>query len=92
MFRLFKLKKGERLLLEPPVRDCNSTRDSGCELIVPPLNSPDSKMVRLMELIVRAIEAWTTEYHLENLPRKIVFEQALDAMRIIELTMNFQER
>lgn len=46
----------------------------------------DNKMARLMELISLAINIWVQEYNLENLPPKIIFEQALDAMSIIELT------
>ena len=48
-------------------------------------------MARLMELIGCAIENWAAEYHLENLPKKVVFEQVLDAMRAIELAMNYTE-
>ena len=46
--------------------------------------SMDNKTARLMELIGSAIEQWASEYHMERLPKKIVFEQALDAMRTIE--------
>lgn len=48
----------------------------------------DEKMVKLMKLISCAIEEWAKEYQLENLPKKIIFEQALDAMLFIEASMN----
>lgn len=44
----------------------------------------------LMRLIGTAIEDWSKMYNLENLPKKIVFQQALSAMnamnKIIEST------
>lgn len=44
----------------------------------------------LMRLIGSAIEQWSNMYHLENLPKKIVFQQALSAMnamnKILEST------
>jgi len=45
----------------------------------------DGKTARLMALVGQAIETWAAEYHLENMPKKIVFQQAFDAMRTIEL-------
>jgi len=51
----------------------------------------DPKVARLMELISCAIEDWATEFNLENLPKRIIFEQALDAMRAIELAINNRE-
>jgi hypothetical protein len=48
----------------------------------------DSKMGRLMELMGSAIEMWAKEYHLENMPKRVIFEQALDAMHIVEQTFN----
>lgn len=45
-------------------------------------------MIRLIELISCAIEDWAKEYHLENLPKKIIFEQALDAMKALEIVIN----
>ena len=53
---------------------------------------PNQKMARLMELIGCAIDDWTIEFHLENLPKEIVFEQVLDAMRAIEYTLNSQKQ
>lgn len=92
MFQLFKRKKKGTTPVEPPVCDCSSMSGDSCETLCPPPNYPDSKMARLMELIGSAIEDWAAEYHLENLPKKIVFEQALDAMRIMERAMNSRER
>lgn len=51
------------------------------------MNFPDDKIARLMELIGCAIEDWTKEYNMENLPKKIIFEQVLDAMHAIEIAM-----
>ncbi len=49
---------------------------------------PDAKLVRLMELIGNAIDEWALEYDLGNIPRKIIFEQALDAMKVIDFSLN----
>lgn len=51
-------------------------------------NCSDGKMNRLMELIGYAINEWAVEYHLENMPKKVIFEQALDVMYAMELAMN----
>ena len=51
-------------------------------------NCSDGKMNRLMELIGYAIDEWAVEYHLENMPKRIIFEQALDAMYAMELAIN----
>ena len=51
----------------------------------------NSKLARLMELIGFAIDSWAKEYHLENMPKKIIFEQAFDAMNAIERTINNKE-
>lgn len=51
----------------------------------------DSKMARLMELIGWAIYEWSLEYHLENLPKKIIFEQVFDALHAIELNFSSKE-
>lgn len=77
--------------MEHPVHNYNEISNSAYETSTQPINMQDSKMVRLMELIGCAIEDWAKEYHLENLPKKIIFEQALDAMRAIEQVMNSQE-
>jgi len=52
----------------------------------------DSKMARLMELMGSAIEMWAEEYHLENMPKQIIFGQALDAMHIVEQTFNSEKK
>lgn len=52
------------------------------------MNFPDDKIARLMELIGCAIEDWAKEYNMENLPKKIIFEQVLDAMHALEIAMN----
>ncbi len=92
MRRLFRWKKKETTPAEPPVCDCSDMSSDLCETLCPPPNYPDSKMARLMELIGGAIEDWAAEYHMENLPKKIVFEQALDAMRIMERAMDSKKR
>lgn len=48
----------------------------------------DCKTARLMELIGHAIEEWAVEYNLEHLPKKIVFQQALDAMHAIDIMLS----
>jgi len=68
-------------------RNSNNTYDN-YQRVAQPINATDSKTARLMELISLAIENWAREYHLENMPKKIIFEQALDAMRVIEFAMN----
>ena len=44
----------------------------------------DCQNARLIELVGNAIDKWASEYHLENIPKNIVYEQALDALRIME--------
>lgn len=87
MFRLLKRKKKEMVSMELPIHNIRNNSYS-YETQAETISHPDSKMARLMELIGCAIENWAAEYHLENLPKKIVFEQALDAMRAIELAIN----
>ena len=93
MFRLPKRKKKEIVLMELPIHNYSNIKNNTYtyETQAETISHPDSKMARLMELIGCAIENWAAEYHLENLPKKIVFEQALDAMRAIELAMNNTE-
>lgn len=45
----------------------------------------DCRNARLIELVGQAIDKWASEYHLENIPKNIVYEQALDTLRIMEL-------
>lgn len=52
------------------------------------MNFPDDRIARLMELIGYAIEEWAKEYNMENLPKKIIFEQVLDAMHTLEIAIN----
>lgn len=52
------------------------------------INFSDDKISRLMDLIGCAIEDWAKEYNMENLPKKIIFEQVLDAMHSLEIAMN----
>ena len=55
------------------------------------INTPvDNKTARLMELVNQAIEEWAAEYNLQNLPRRIVFQQVHDVMHVIEMMMNVQ--
>lgn len=44
----------------------------------------DNKTARLMQLVGNAIEEWAEEFHLEKMPKKIIFEQALDALQVME--------
>lgn len=44
----------------------------------------DEKTQRLMELIENALDVWAKEYHLERVPKRIIFEQAIDIMHVIE--------
>mgnify|MGYP004731919263 CR=1 FL=1 len=86
MLEIFRNKK-KFSSIERPVHNhidtSNNTYESKFQS-----NSSDIKIARLMELIGYAIEEWAVEYHLENLPKKILFEQALDAMRAIEISMD----
>lgn len=91
MFRLFRRKGKEKVSMDLPVRNYGYKSNNTCADQEEPVIHVDSKMARLMELIGSAIEVWATEYQLENLPKKIIFEQALDAMRAIELAMNSRE-
>ncbi len=91
MFRLFKRKKNGTVSAELPICGYSDVGSDSCETLCPPSDFSDSKMARLMELIGGAIEDWATEYHLENLPKKIVLEQALDAMEIMKHVVDRQE-
>lgn len=42
----------------------------------------------LMVLIGKAIDEWAVHYHMENLPKHILFEQALAIMSSISKTMD----
>lgn len=96
MFRLFRRRKKEMVSMELPVHNYDNMNNQNYQRPVQPVsrptNQPDSKMARLMELIGHAIDDWAVEYHMENLPKKIVFDQAFDAMRAIETMMNNRER
>jgi len=50
--------------------------------------SPNNKAERLMQLVGYAIDDWAKEFRLEKMPKKIIFEQALDAMRAMEIAWN----
>lgn len=92
MFRLLRRKTKGMVSMEPPIRNHGDMSNKTYYTPNRPINQLDSKMARLMELISCAIEDWAVEYHLENLPKKIVFEQALDAMKAIDFAMNSEER
>lgn len=87
MFRLFRYKKKETMPMEFPVHNYSDISNINYEQLVRPIESSDSKITRLMELIGCAIEDWAVEYHMENLPKDIVFQQAFDAMQSIEQIM-----
>ena len=93
MFRLLKRKRKEMVSIKLPIHNYSDIKKNTYtyETQAETISHPDSKMARLMELIGCAIENWAAEYHLENLPKKVVFEQVLDAMRAIELAMNYTE-
>lgn len=90
MFQIFRHKK-KMVSPELPVRNYSNISNNTYESESQSVNHTDIKIVRLMELIGCAIEEWAIEYHLEKLPKKILFEQALDAMRAIEISMDNTE-
>ena len=92
MFRLYRRKRKGKVLIEPPMQIHRTAINNNHQASTQPKNHNDRKTVRLMELIGCAIEDWATEFHLENLPKRIVFEQVLDAMRTIELAINNKEK
>ena len=51
----------------------------------------DNKMARLLELFGYAIDVWKKEFHLENLPKEIVFEQVFDVMQILESAIKHKD-
>lgn len=51
----------------------------------------ESKTARLMTLIGNAIEEWAKEYHMESMPKSIIFSQALDAMRAMEPLFKYNQ-
>lgn len=74
--------------IQPNMQDNENVKNSVHESSTQPINNFNCKMNRLMELVGIAIETWAKEYHMENLPKRILFEQALDAMQTIELAVN----
>lgn len=92
MFRVFNRKKREKISVDFPDHAINNI----CEIQNEEFNwlpkCPDNKTARLMELIGAAIDNWAVEFHLENLPKRIIFEQAYDAMRAVELAIKGKER
>lgn len=98
MLRLFKNKLNYdhinnlyKIPIRPSIYNYKDENNSVYDTSTQTINNLDSKMNRLMELIGIAIETWAKENHMEKLPKKILFEQALDAMRSIELAMNSRE-
>lgn len=89
MFKIFKFKRNESPRNKHITQQNNSVF---CEEYTQPVILTDKKMVRLIELISFAIEDWAKEYRLENLPKKIIFEQALDAMKALEVVINRQSQ
>lgn len=81
-------KKRKKVLTEPIISNYKDTNNIVYESATQPINNLDNKMNRLIELIGIAIEEWSKEYNLEKLPKKVLFEQVLDAMRIMEFIMN----
>lgn len=88
MFRFLMHKKRKKVLTEPIISNYKDTNNIVYESATQPINNLDNKMNRLIELIGIAIEEWSKEYNLEKLPKKVLFEQVLDAMRIMEFIMN----
>lgn len=82
------LKRIQKKHKEQTMHIYSNIKNNDCEIPPQPINHLDNKTVKLIELICAAIKEWAIEYHLENVPKKIIFEQALDAMRSIELTIN----
>ncbi len=82
--RFFKCKIKQRILENDfSFHNVDESNDA-----ISQYNYPDNKLQRLMELIGRAIEQWSEEYDMQKMPKKIIFEQALDAMKIMEMGMN----
>lgn len=91
MFWLLKHKKKEKISEILPKHNYGNICSTLYEAETQYRNHNDGKMARLMELISHAIDDWAVEYNMEKLPKKIIFEQALDAMRAIELALKFKE-
>lgn len=92
MFKIFRRNNKGLVSKDLPTSNYKFTCSIPYEIPPRTISHPDGQTARLMELIGRAIEEWATEYHLENMPKKIIFEQALDAMRAIELAMNNKDQ
>lgn len=65
-----------------------SLEKSPTAVVETPIPQVDNKTARLMTLIGEAVEKWSMEYGLENLPKKIIWGQVFDAMCTIDLTIN----
>lgn len=57
-------------------------------VIETPIPQVDNKAARLMTLIEEAVEKWSLEYGLENLPKRILWGQVFDAMCTIDLAIS----
>jgi hypothetical protein len=87
----FFRRKNKDVLTEPDMQH------SSCEGAEPKNNYQsdsafreqfDDKTLRMIELIGCALNQWTEEYQLENLPKRIVLGQAIDVMHAIELHLD----
>lgn len=83
MLRFFDRMKGKAAPMVLPKHNYGPFNGSSNDSFSP-THYPDEKMGKLMELIGMAIEAWAKEFQMENLPKRIVFEQALDAIHTME--------
>lgn len=83
MFGIFKRKKKNSISAKHT--NDNTAFNAEHQISAQPFDIQyDDKMKRLMELISKAMDDWAKEYNLENMPKMIIFQQALDAMRAIE--------
>ncbi|WP_419035257.1 hypothetical protein [Dysosmobacter sp.] len=79
-------KRGDDVPLDVPdnpAQDCPEVQPAVVEAPV-----QDSEMARdLLTFIAGGIEAWAQKYHLENMPKDIVFSQAMVILRRTEEMM-----
>ena len=88
IFNIFQKNKNALFTENPSDQKVSETYISEFKTQSAPYGYIDNKTARLMQLIGSAIDKWAAEYHMENLPKKIIFEQAFDAMRVFEYSMN----
>lgn len=89
--KLFRRKnKNDILNMELPKYNFNSQQETLTAECQQPIVPKNERIERLVTLIEQALNQWSVEYHMEKVPKRIIFEQALDVMRALDNKMNVE--